>query len=219
MRTLTALLCLSIAAPAALTAQTTAAVTFTNGGSLTGHYVSDGHYYVGDYSGTVNGQVATLNCVDFFHEVSNGQAWTGNVTNLTSSNMGNTYYGNAQNYQQAAFLTTFYAGANDQTTIDIQHAIWRIVGGNDPLKYGNDASKLFTDGATKWLTCAASKYNSGLDCDGHAHGVDYSHFELLSDPTKDHQEFMTTTTPEPSSMALLGTGLFGLVPMIRRKRK
>lgn len=28
-----------------------------------------------------------------------------------------------------------------------------------------------------------------------------------------------TTTPEPSSMALIGTGLFGLVPMIRRRRK
>ncbi len=50
-------------------------------------------------------------------------------------------------------------------------------------------------------------------------GANTLSFATTGDGQTDAINVSFTSTPEPSSMALLGTGLIGLVPMIRRKRK
>jgi hypothetical protein len=52
-----------------------------------------------------------------------------------------------------------------------------------------------------------------------ANGANTLVLHTTGDGQTDAVNVSFTSTPEPSSIALLGTGLFGLVPMVRRKRK
>jgi hypothetical protein len=116
---------LSAGAGSAFATLLPATFTGVNGASAFG-------YYVGPYSGTVNGNPVTFYCVDFANHVDLGQTWLANLTPIDgSSGLGNTRYGNLTLYQEAAWLTTQYA-TNPNDYADIQATIWQLFDPNAP---------------------------------------------------------------------------------------
>src|SRR5579871_3797362 len=84
---------------------------------------NDGQYYVSPYYGSMNGQSVVLFCDDILNDVTFGQTWTANVTNLatavSTNNFSQTRYGGVSTsavfgnptlaYEEAAWLTTQFA--------------------------------------------------------------------------------------------------------------
>lgn len=179
-----------------------------------------GSFYVSPYTGTLlaTNQSVVLNCVDFFHDVSLGETWWANKSILSTTNLSATRFNNVSMYLQAAWLTQQYdanPGANPNKTIAIQAAIWNIFAGASPDKTGGSG----VTSQSYWTAMAAANYGS----------VDASKFYVLTDVNKNDknsvQEFLvfdpraTTTTPEPATLTLMGTGLAAFAGMAKRRRK
>ena len=178
--------------------------------------VHDSQYYVSPYFGTMNGQSVVLFCDDILNDVTFGQKWLANVTNLgaavNTSNFSQTRFGSVTGsavlgnptlaYEEAAWLTTQFA-SNPTDLVNLQYALWDIM--NPGVRGSGNAA------VQNWLLLASQNYGT----------INLSDFSIVTNTgpltlTGQMQEFIVRT-PEPGTLALLICGLLALCVRLMRR--
>ena len=199
------LLALGFAQPAMGQAQVK--FKFTSGGSVASNGVRVGAYQAQALS--LPGQPAMdIYCVDFMHAIRGGTVWDANMSQL-SGDLSNTRFGDAfrSQYQKAAWLSIQFSNTNEAEWGGLHSAIWNLMTPGHP---GWE-----TDQQGYWFGLADANYQS----------VDLSQWSVVTDVRAlgiqgGVQEFITpnVVTPEPITLALLGSGLLGIGALRRRRR-
>lgn len=158
-------------------------------------------------------------CVDLYHSLNNGQAYFADVTLLTSSTgdiasltrQGQLLGGSAgfTKYLQMAWLSERFATEATTEWAGIQGAIWNLQSTGNPDAATNANVQFWLD----------QVMNADLNT------VDRNTWAVVTNVEVDggyggSQEFLvrTNVVPEPSTYALMLTGIVGLMVIARRRR-
>ena len=175
-----------------------------------------GNVYVYPYNFSIDGSPSSTSmmCLNFNDEITEGETWYAQPQHISTTDTSSTAVG----YREDAWLYS-QLGTNGYTNAEIQFAVWDVF---DPS--GVSGNSAFDSVAQNLVSQAAKKATDPtLLSDGF-----FNQYEVFV-PTGDQsgwtagtpQTFIVNSsavTPEPSSLLLLATGLFGGSMLVLRRR-